>query len=92
MNCECENYLVSREYSLNDEQQELSIGRGAHSSYMPRWFTIYGNVLVYYQGELVAKYCPCYNVSSSEIGFYDTVGEVFYRNIGTVPFTKGADI
>jgi len=91
MKCECENYLVSREYSSSDEQQELSIGRGSHSSYMPRWFVIYGNIQVYYDGELVAKYCPCYNVSSGEIGFYDTVGDVFYNNIGTVPFTRGAD-
>ena len=92
MNCECENYFVSREYSNDDEQQELKFGRGSHADYMPRWFTIYGSISVYYQEELIAKYCPCYHILNNEIGFYDIIGETFYHNIGTVQFTRGADI
>lgn len=35
---------------------------------------------------------PCYLISDSTIGMYDTISGVFYTNAGTGTFTKGADI
>lgn len=42
--------------------------------------------------ELIAEYLPCYRKSDNVIGFYDTVAEVFYTNVGSGSFTKGGDI
>lgn len=47
---------------------------------------------LYFDGELIRNFVPCYRVSDSEIGLYDLVNGVFYTNVGTGTFTKGADI
>jgi len=42
--------------------------------------------------DLVRNFVPCYRVSDSVIGLYETVEDVFYPNLGTGNFTKGDDV
>jgi len=43
-------------------------------------------------GSAYLNLIPCYRISDSVIGMYDTVNGVFYNNQGTGSFTKGADV
>ena len=35
---------------------------------------------------------PCYRKSDGEIGLYDIVNNIFYTNMGSGEFLKGADV
>ncbi len=41
---------------------------------------------IYYKGEIVRDFVPCYRISDNEIGLYDKVNNVFYTNSGTGTF------
>lgn len=47
---------------------------------------------IYKNGVIYRDLIPCYRISDTTIGMYDTVGESFYTNVGTGTFTKGADV
>ncbi|MBR7070921.1 MAG: hypothetical protein IKI29_01985 [Clostridia bacterium] len=44
------------------------------------------------EGVLVRNFVSCYQKSNQEVGLYDKVHGVFYRNAGTGTFLKGADV
>lgn len=50
------------------------------------YFKIYDN------GNLVRDYIPVKMKDSGEIGFYDKVNEIFYKNVGTGAFIGGPEI
>lgn len=52
---------------------------------------LYGLTL-YTNGVKQREFYPCYRKADGEIGLYDTVNDVFYTNIGTGTFGKGADV
>lgn len=43
-------------------------------------------------GVLVRDFVPCYRISDNEIGLFDKVNKVFYTNVGTGTFLKGANV
>lgn len=45
---------------------------------------------MYYNGNLVRDFIPCYRNSDNEVGLYDLVNNVFYTNQGTGVFTYGS--
>ena len=47
---------------------------------------------IYDNGTLVRNFIPCYRKSDNVIGLFDVVNQVFYTNVGTGTFTKGADV
>jgi len=61
------------------------------SSYKYASVKIYSCKL-YVDGTLQRDFVPCYRISDSVIGMYDTVNGVFYTNAGSGTFTKGADV
>lgn len=50
------------------------------------------NCKMYYNGNLVRDFIPCYRNSDNEVGLYDLVNNVFYTNQGTGVFTYGSKI
>lgn len=46
----------------------------------------------YENGLIQHDFIPCYRISDSVIGMYDTVNDVFYTNSGTGTFTKGGNV
>lgn len=50
------------------------------------------NLRIYNGNELRRDFIPCYHKSDNEIGLYDLINEVFYTNLGTGTFLKGADV
>ena len=44
------------------------------------------------EGNILAKFIPCYRKSDGEIGMYDLVSNTFFTNQGTGTFLKGADV
>lgn len=53
---------------------------------------IYSFTMDSIDGTSIRNFVPCYRKSDGVIGLYDTVGAVFYTDIGTGSFTKGADV
>ena len=53
--------------------------------------TLY-SLKIYYDGEPVAHFVPCFRVSDGEIGLYDLVRGSFFANAGTGSFTKGVNV
>lgn len=47
---------------------------------------------IYKDEVLLHEYLPCYRVSDSAAGMYDTVEDVFYPNAGTGTFIVGGDV
>lgn len=47
---------------------------------------------IYNGEELVRDMVPCYRISDSVVGMYDTVNDVFYTNAGTGTFEKGPNV
>ena len=47
---------------------------------------------IYYQGELVRYFVPCYRKSDNEVGLYDSITGRFFTNAGSEEFSKGPDI
>jgi len=47
---------------------------------------------IYQKYILVRNLIPCYRISDSVIGMYDTVNGVFHTNAGSGTFLKGADV
>lgn len=43
-------------------------------------------------GGITHNFVPCYRKSDGVIGLYNTGNNVFYTNVGTGTFTKGADV
>lgn len=47
---------------------------------------------IYYDGNLVRDFVPCYRKTDNVAGMYDLVNRVFYTNAGTGSFTVGANV
>ena len=47
---------------------------------------------IYEDGILVRRLVPCYRKSNGEIGMYDLVNNVFYKNKWSGTFSKGSDV
>lgn len=47
---------------------------------------------IYNDSETKIHLIPCYRKSDGEIGLYDTINNIFYTNLGTGEFLKGADV
>lgn len=49
-------------------------------------------VKIWDKGELVRDMIPCYKKETNEIGMYDLIEGLFYKNGGTGEFLKGSDV
>lgn len=47
---------------------------------------------IWYLGNLVRDFVPCYRKEDGEVGLYDTVNDEFYKNEGTGQFIKGSEV
>ena len=52
----------------------------------------FGRFQITNSGTLKLNLIPCYRISDTVIGMYDTVSNTFYTNAGSGSFTKGVDI
>lgn len=84
------NLAAEREYAVFTTPKTMTIGAiKAGSIYYGEGR--YRGCQVYDNGVLVRDFIPCKN-ESGEIGMYDTVNAVFYRNAGTGTFVTGAEV
>lgn len=83
--------------SINQPASKITASNKLTLFYRNGLDNYYSNARIYEikikeNGNLIAKFVPCYRKSDSEIGIYDTVSDIFYANEGTGTFTKGSNI
>lgn len=84
---------VGIEYDFGEFDTTLSFYLfGRHSNQSSIQYLSYMKIYsckMYYEGELVRDFVPCYRNSDNKVGMYDLVNDVFYTNPTNTPLIGG---
>lgn len=99
------NYNGSLSFIVDGSTVKSSINKGSGTMTNLYIFAFNNSGNTIYQGKLklysytlyngttaVRNFVPCYRISDSVVGLYDTVNGVFYTNKGSGTFAKGSNV
>ncbi len=86
------NLVATTSGTFNSNRDIYLFGRNGSNALDDAGTTYIYGCKIWEDGFLVRNYIPCYRISDSVIGLYDTITGVFYTNAGTGTFVAGASV